>query len=276
MLKAWSASIVHDGSLPGGGFEINTHPAAGNFFVEQINDICAALCKAKAHVTSEAGCHTHVDARDLGYLGLARLLRMVSCTEAAMFQMIPLSRRTSTFCAYWAPHYLGKIHQADTQMRSETNERKRIVAYRRAILEPLYGSVHKEKVSTVRRTKQGGQRYRATNVHSWCHRGTIEFRMPTGTIYPQNIINWGLLLGNLVDLASYRSDDEIKHLTADVEKIIRVENLYSVEYLQVPSKLIEASIVLLKGLAPSDEVRDWITERIKWASQITRFREEYQ
>lgn len=272
-LQNWHGAIVGDGSLPAGGFEINTHPASGDFWLAQIEDICEALMQARAFVGPEAGCHTHVDAQDLGYLGLSRLLRLCACTEAAMMQMIPVFRRTSTYCAYWTPNYLYRIHGADEDLTDEQNDRKRMVTHRRAILGCLYGDHRKEKVAAVRRSKGAGPRYRAVNVHSWFYRGTIEFRMPIGTIYATNVINWGLMLANLVDLAVYRSQDEIVAITKDVEKLIKDESYYNKSLMNSP-KLIEPSIALLKQLAPTPEVKDWIAERIQWAKRFTTSYEE--
>lgn len=266
-VRSWQGAIVGDGSLPDGGFEINTHPASGDFWLAQIKDICSALQDAKAYVNSRAGCHTHVDAQDLGYLGLSRLLRLCACVEAGMTQMLPPFRRNGRYCQYWAPNYLASIHQADVALLDEPNERKKIVRYRKAILEKLYGSAHKDKVASARRTKTGGERYRAINVHSWFYRGTIEFRMPLGTVFPDNVINWGLLLANLVDLAAFRTQDEIIEITGPVEKAIRDGKLYSTSLSSLTPKFFEQSIELLKGLAPTSTVKDWITERIKWASK---------
>lgn len=267
-VRAWHGSVVHDGSLPSGGFEINLHPASGDFWLAQVYDVCNALQQNKCFVTNAAGCHTHVDAQDLGYLGLARLMRLVACTEAAMFCMIPHYRRNSSYCGFWAQNYLAHIHNADDVAKDATNERKKIVAYRRAILNPLYGSNKKDTVAGARRSKGNGNRYRATNVHSWFYRGTIEFRMPPGTIYPDNVINWGLMLANLVDLAAYRTHDEIVALTGEMEQHIKKTNRYSVPWNELDTKTKEMSVALLKSLSPTEVVRDWVTERIKWANKL--------
>lgn len=266
-LEAWDASVVGDGSLPSGGFEINTHPAAGDYWVSQVEDICDGLASAKAWVNNRAGCHTHVDARDFGYLKLAQFLRLWGCVEPAVYQMLPVNRRNSTYCEYWAMRYLKSIHGVDTVATANniTDERKLVVLYRKAILQDLYKAYSKETVLKVRGSKQTGARYRGLNLHSWFYRGTIEFRMPPGTVYPENIKNWGIMLANLLDLAAYRTPEEIKRLTQEAETAIQRYNLYTSAAEQCIASAFEPCVKLLKHLAPTIAVRDWITERIKTA-----------
>lgn len=278
-LEAWDASVVNDGSLPSTGFEINTHPAAGDYWVSQIDDICDGLANAKAWVNAKAGCHMHVDARDFGYLKLAQFLRLYSCVEPAIYRMIPQNRRTSTYCEYWAMRYLSSIHAVDDLAHAQaiTEERKLVVLYRKAILKDLYKAYSKETVLKVRGSKQTGARYRGLNLHSWFYRGTIEFRMPPGTVYPENIKNWGMLLANLLDLAAYRTPQEIKTLTDEVEQTIKHWGLYTMSSEDCTSPTLDVCVKLLKQLAPTTTIRDWITERIKTMNTLgtKEYHEEY-
>ena len=264
-LEGWNASVVSDGSLPVGGFEINTHPAGGDYWIAQVKDICNGLSEAGARVDSRAGCHTHVDARDFNYVDMVRALRLISCAEWGLFQLIPKVRRTSSYCGYWATHYLKAIHAADEKLKEETNERKITLLCRSAVLKPLYNSEDRATVKKVRMSKSGGSRYRAINVHSWLYRGTLEFRLPPGAVYPQNIINWGLLLGNIVDVAKGRTESEICRLTKSLEEYIFDWELYEkpVSVLALDTKFTDMSLDLVKNLCPSSEVRDWVIERVK-------------
>lgn len=275
LLKAWKCSVVSDGSLPSGGFEINTHPASGDYFIAQINDICKGLKEAKAFVDYHAGCHTHVDARDLGYLGIARAMRLIACIEPALFMMIPGPRRTSSFCNLWATNYLKAIHSADCSVEGISDKRKQTIEYRNAITKTLYGKTDTGVVQEVRQSKGHSMRYRAVNLHSWFYRGTIEFRMPPGTIYESNVINWGLLLANIVDLAATRSLEEILQLTRPVERYICDHGMYGRTIGNITPKQFDMSIELLKIVAPSKEVREWIVERIALMKRNYTHKENY-
>lgn len=279
-LEKWGCSVVSDGSLPTGGFEINTHPASGDFYTAQIQDIQNALVATKAHVDYRAGCHIHIDTRDFGYTGIARLLRIFACIEAGLFQITPIFRRQSSMCEYWSPQYLRHIHMAESELNEATpDSRKETVAYRRELLDALYKGHSKSTVIDQRRSKSSAMRYRGINLHSWFHRGTIECRIPVGTIYACNIINWGLLLVNIVDVAMSRTMTEVKDIVQSVEKTYTNTCVYDTKYASLTEDYKQESLELLKNLAPSEEVRDWIIERVQWAKRFpstTDYKERFE
>lgn len=267
-LKSWGCSVVGDGSLPSGGFEINTHPASGDFFLAQISDICQGLKLSKAWVDQRAGAHTHIDAHDLGYLGISRVMRLVACLEPAFFMLIPEARRKSQYCGFYTPKYLQAIHNADALTAEfPPNDRRRIVKYRDAITQTLYGSTGMATVQDARTSKGGGNRYRAVNLHSWFYRGTLEFRMPPGTIYESNIVNWGLMLANIVEIGATYEHRKLLDVTREVEQAITKNGMYITNWSLFSPRITEMSIELLKTLAPNLVVKDWITERVKLMKQ---------
>jgi hypothetical protein len=249
VVKAWNGSVVEDGSLPYGGFEINTHPASGRYWDTQIREICEALKAAKAYVTQAAGCHMHVDCRDFNYTKLALFVRILAYVEGAMFCMVPVGRRTNGACTPCGLRYVQSINHVRKYM-DKFNERQREVAYRQAILTALYGFYKKSDVESVRKTKRHMKRYRSINLHSWVHRGTVEVRIPQGMVYPENIINWGLMLEKLANVAETHTHDSI-------ESVIGTQ-----QYWSSTGMLREPSIALLKSLCP--ELEQWIDERIRY------------
>lgn len=98
VVRKWSGSIVRDGSLPETGYEINTAPAAGDFYPKQVREICDALAAEGATITEQCGLHVHVDARDMKYFDIRRLIRVYAYIESNLFAMVPYSRRASRFC----------------------------------------------------------------------------------------------------------------------------------------------------------------------------------
>jgi hypothetical protein len=249
VVKAWNGSIVSDGSLPYGGFEINTHPASGKYWETQIREICGALKVAKAYVTPDAGCHIHVDCRDFNYTKLALFMRILAHVEGAMYCMIPFDRRSNSTCVPCGWRYVQSIDRVRKYM-DKFNERQQEVAYRQALLSVLYGFYKKSDVESVRKTKRHTKRYRSINLHSWVHRGTVEVRIPQGMVYPENIINWGLMLERLANLASTHTHDSI-------ESILGIH-----QYWSGNGMLYEPSINLLKSLCPY--LAEWIHERIRY------------
>ena len=274
ILSSWHASAVSDGSLPGGGIELNTHPAGGEFWVSQIQDICTAVQARGAWVNDRAGCHIHVDCRDANYLDLAKIIRVLSCAEMLFFGMIPCSRRLNRFCTMWAWNYLVALRNVEKSISPNEDDRIRLVKYREVLLKALYGFSSKSDVEKVKRNKSHQNRYRGINLHSFLHRGTIELRIPPGTIYATNIINWGFLVAYLVDYAKASSMTTVIRDSLSIEEaisklILRFGSDY--EYNSVAMKYSQEYVL---SILPNSVVKDWIHERIKWASTVTDFCEE--
>lgn len=53
----------------------------------------------------------------------------------------------------------------------------------------------------MKRDKYNNARYKACNLHSWLYRGTVELRLPSGTVQGDKIAQWGILWGTIVDTA---------------------------------------------------------------------------
>jgi hypothetical protein len=200
----WKGSIVHDGSLPFGGFEINTAPAAGDLYVRQITDICKKLAKAKAEVTAQCGLHVHLDARDYNFYDIRRLVKVYAAIEPALFLMVPPSRRNSRYCARCADVYEEAIKDGKVPHKEV---KESIVLGTYGELDSTEHRRHKYP-DDLRRA-----RYNALNIHSWFYRGTIECRLLEGTVDPEEIINWGVLWAKVLDYSLHSGDDEVSKLS---------------------------------------------------------------
>jgi hypothetical protein len=238
--KSWHAGAVTDGSLPAQGIEINTHPANGEYYRAQVTDIMTVLAKAGGVVTAQAGCHIHVDCRDCGWTELARILVLIAFIEKELFLLVPLQRRTNATCIPWSSNYISSISEVYNGLYgSETAS-----LYRDAILNKLYGFTKHSQVNVAKTNKYNQVRYRAVNVHSYLHRGTLELRLPPGTVHPINIINWGRLWSAIIEYALAHSMKEIVDCT-------RQEH---------------STLDLLNIIAKEQDLLDWIIERRTWAS----------
>lgn len=272
VLKTWACSVVSDGSLPSGGCEINTHPAAGKYWVDQVTNVLEAAQHATTWVDSHAGCHIHIDCRDLGYAELARVLTVFALVEPALYSLVPPPRQENRYCRAWVINYLQGIWAAEREAEGKT-ERDRTLAYRKKILEALYGTSETKKIRSTRSNKSHGCRYRAVNLHSFMHRGTIEMRLPAGTIYPENVINWGWVLGAIID---HGVRHNMNTITSKGDKLM---NLYQTwfnarilgsdyTYASLSSEIKEASIQYLdQEVELPKSVVDWLHERRKNAKR---------
>jgi hypothetical protein len=251
-LKAWNASCVGDGSLPGGGFEINTHPAAGDFWTVQVNEIMAGVHRAQGWVDDRAGCHIHVDCRDCGYEEMARVMLLACAVEPALFEMIPPLRRENNFCIPCSEMYIPALNMEYHAAENAGTP----PLFRNVLLSMLYSrskELSKNQMESIKRSKSHAVRYRAINLHSYIHRGTLEFRMPPGTIYAENIIMWGRMLGELVEYA-YR------HTYKDIHKLIHRKG---------GTGFIPASTMLKTVFTDHPAINDWINGRYRWAKRLS-------
>ena len=261
-LAHWHCSIVADGSLPSSGCEINTHPAGGDVFLEQIEAICTAFTQTNTRITPACGGHIHIDTRDYDYTAMARLVRLYACTENILYKMIPYNRRSSRYCVPWAINYLTGIRDVEKRMQKEVGARKRMLLYRQALLTKLYGFTDKKAVKAAHTNKtapvNGGSRYRAFNLQSWMYRGTVEFRFPPGTVNALNCTSYAMLLANMIDVAFHNNMDEVMALVKDAETEI-YENSKDTFY---PPSTKQRELLL--SLAPTPAIQEWIIERINW------------
>ena len=262
VMKAWSISAVGDGTLPATGVEFNTHPAGGDFWVNQISDLMRECQYAGVWVTGSAGCHIHVDCRDYNYEQLAKLLLLCSAIEPTFFNMVSKARRENSYCVMWCQHYGKMIHEISG--KAYDNPRSQLVALRDVILKGIYGFAGRKEIYAIKTTKTHKNRYRALNVHSYMFRGTIEFRIPEGSIYPDTIINWGRLLTILVDFAKATPMSDIQALVQPMTSFI-MTSLTETEaqrniYRQVTTK---ASLDVLFSLPLPTDLKEWITTRIR-------------
>ena len=263
MLRKWFCSVVHDGSLPDNGFEINTHPAGGDLWMNLCTELYTAMTAARVCFNQNAGCHIHVDARDLGYIQVANLLKLYYYTEHGLYRLIAKERRDNRFCSLCGTGYRVALDRVSKALKKATDDTTRATIYRQAILNELYKSkatlnkvVPKQFVASIRQSKGSGPRYRGLNLHSWIHRGTIEFRFPGHQPSAYDLQMLGCLLANLVDI-SKRPEGAIEELITPIEKAGG----------DWPNAA--ASLEFLKSLTPNKQVMDWVIERAKFYNNLT-------
>lgn len=210
VVKKWGGSIVYDGTLPEGGFEINTAPAGGDLYVKQVTEICNKLAKAGALISDHCGLHVHLDARDFNYSDIGRLIKVYAAIEPTLFSMVPACRRNSKY----------SIKCGDKLENAVKANNLPHIQLKEKIITAIYGEPNSiSHRGDKRGAGHGTGRYYALNLHSWLYRGTIECRLFDGTIDKNEIVDWGVLWAKILDFALNSSDDE-------VSKAMKKENSY--------------------------------------------------
>lgn len=196
VVKKWGGGIVHDGSLPKGGFEINTAPASGDLYVQQITEICDSIKKAEGFITPHCGLHVHVDARDMNCMDIRNLIYTYAAIEPILYKMTHPSRSRSKYCLPCGTKYLGWV-SADDKLPKIVRDK---------ITTGIYGNPNTKE---SKKKKRVDARYNALNLHSFFFRQTVECRMFEGSIDPETIIAWGKMWALIMDFSKYKSLKEI-------------------------------------------------------------------
>jgi hypothetical protein len=190
------AKIVRDGSLPDGGWELNSAPASGDKFVSQLYAIANAMSADNAAIDTSCGFHVHVDARDFTWIEIGNLIRVYAKIESALFSVVSRSRRDNRFCKQCGMMFLdrldGATHGSDDAKAART----------------IYDS-GPSKIASAKRDKYDNARYTALNLHSWVYRGTVECRLHQGTVNKERVLHWSALWAAIVDYAKTHNGSEL-------------------------------------------------------------------
>ncbi len=219
----WKGNIVQDASLNHTtGFEINTAPAGGDLFLDQINDICGVIKESKGVIDKQCGLHVHIDARDMKYFDIRRLIKYYSIIEPVLFGMVPASRRASKYCIPCGDQYVVNIERFGFEKKRFSFFKKKdavkkrktssSAALKQSIIYSVYGNIPDKSFEKKRTDKYGTFRYNALNLHSWFFRGTIECRLFPGSVDAIEITNWGMMWACILDYVSKATDKDIEAL----------------------------------------------------------------
>ena len=223
MISKYYGVVKPDGSLPMGGFEINTAPANGDKWIEQITDICKALETQEAFVNTNCGLHVHIDARDMDYLDLRRLALLYAKVENELYLLCDDNRKKNHFCKPCGPYYEKFLK----------NIEKGTKASRARIIE---GVIRGEAPTYDYSQPHLEGRYHGLNLHAyWAHK-TVECRIHQGSLDPKDITRWGMLWASLLDYTQSHSDLEVESIKTK-------------------------GWDLLYDIAPTDEIKFWIAEQ---------------
>jgi hypothetical protein len=209
----WKFGVVRDGSLGTYGFEINTSPASGAAFVEQITAICELLNRGGAKVDRSCGLHVHLDGRRLTATDVIRVAALAHTIYGGVAAVVPASRRET--------HYAKKLPAEFLRQARRSHGEGGLLRYRSlatAVYEPWSGDavlISSSDILRLRGDKYHSARYSWVNVHSWFHRKTIEIRIHSGTTSPRKIILWAGFWAALVDRATRMTDADVLQFEQD-------------------------------------------------------------
>jgi hypothetical protein len=236
--QLWGQTVCLDASLPAGGFEINSSPANGDAFIQQMKDTQQVLTLAGAQANERCGMHVHVDARDFRYAHLANLIQIYCKIEIALYAMLPMRRRMGKYSVPCRDTIAPLLTAANETVKavkdielvrllknmgvSQIGKKEPKVAHKpqiaMTVANRLYGKASSFGSGSVKRPPvQGGDtiRYWGLNLHSWFLRKTIEFRMWPGSVSLHEMMMWPQILAAILDAAYHWTPTQIDSLPDD-------------------------------------------------------------
>lgn len=207
--RKWRGGIHHDGSC---GYEAVTPPLSGDYISQCLTDLGSAFDDGNAEADDRCGIHVHVDASDLSWSDMYRLLWVYSHVEPVLFLLGGQGRVENHYCQPCGNDYRKALSALDRKGK---------------VLEVAY-SADSARMGNgwsgrnyQRRTpgKKDGGRYRALNLCPWlagrkakAMDTTVEFRLHQNSLEPKRIIGWAQLCARMVDWAAKSTDRDAQQL----------------------------------------------------------------
>ena len=225
--------VVSDGSIRASPaarawlpVEITTLPANGRKLDQSISRLDSALRAAKARTNTSCGTHVHVDARDLGWSDVRTLARVWRAVEPAMFSALPPSRRSNEYCLPCGDTYgaaaadgdfktafLKTLYRISPPKPPDSNAMGLVDKryYKRRYDREARAFAARYRETTAR--KYNPARYYALNLHSWFFRGTVEFRLGSGTVHlVKTSLPWAKICRAIVHFAATANSERLSTL----------------------------------------------------------------
>lgn len=191
-----------DGSC---GYEIVTRPIAGEHVATTLTLLGKALAEADATVDDTCGLHVHVDARDVRWADMRRLIALYCSVEPALYAMVGPQRIRSDYCEAVGKRYTEALENADWKGAILA------VAYADRGDEPRTPAQARDYVAQWRPEKKHGGRYKGLNIIPWLYGRrnwrnprpdtTVEFRLHECADESKKVISWAKLCVSMVDFA---------------------------------------------------------------------------
>lgn len=207
----WRGGIHGDGSC---GLEVVTPPIAGDNIVKCLSDLGTAFKQADAKIDGRCGLHVHVDARDVTWDDMFKLLRVYAHVEPALYLLAGERRLESNYCRAAGADYMFAL--------SQTDKKEAVISVACGL---LVNKMRRDGQYNGRRTmrahvdKKGGSRYRGLNIMPWlagrakkAKDTTVEFRLHKNANDSEQVIAWAKLCSRLIDFAIKSTDDDIVKL----------------------------------------------------------------
>lgn len=223
---------AHDWSVKPSEQEMVLAPMYGDAVVAGMLELGEVVARTGAVINETCALHVHVAGSDLSYWEIRRLLLLYTAIEQDIYRyLVAKHRYASPEVVHYCQLLTGTHARCERCRRYETqypgqridpepvattlarmNLAKTTTDLKACLLRMLYRIENPSNSIDSISTHKGGRyefcRYFGLNLHSWMHRGTVEFRMKEGTADPEELVYWPLWCGWLVHACTRMSDAE--------------------------------------------------------------------
>lgn len=252
----------HDGTIKPTGSELVLSPASGDKFIQQIVNTYAAIERFKPGVNATCGFHVHVQGGDLNPWDIRKLIAVWHGIEPDVYKyLVESARVNSAYAIPFSKETNGDItpwqfsrRDVLTLMRHKfcvDGEKIKIALIKKLYRLNLVAPQSKDP-ALIQRYRQAsaqfdmwkknkrtpgqaagqGCRYASLNLHSWFHRGTVEFRLKEGTLDPEELVFWPLFCGWIVHSVEKISDTAASSVQSLMDWITLTDGIVQPEVLQ--------------------------------------------
>ncbi len=220
-VKEWYGEIHHDGSC---GDEAVTAPIAGDYIEKCVSALGEAFKQGSVVADNRCSIHVHVDAKDIYWIDMYRLLTLYSKLEPILYLIAGQDRLANQYCKPCGVDYLNALNRRDSK---------------EAIMRVAFG-LNDDNYGSARETQRGkpgkkaNGRYKGLNICPWLAGRTkavngsramvpdttIEFRIHKNTLDPIRVSSWAKLCVHLIDWVAMHTDDDLKKLPSSPLRIL--------------------------------------------------------
>lgn len=206
----WRGGIHSDGSC---GWEAVTPPIAGDNIAKCLGSLGEAFTREQTTSDDKCGIHVHVDAKDLSWHDMYRLLWVYGRLETFLYLLAGQQRASNRYCAPCGSRYRDALAGVDRKGQVLA------VSLESHDSGPTPKTVMARKRARDGIDKKDGGRYKGLNIVPWLagHKAkrpdtTVEFRMHRNTMNPDRVIGWAQLLARLVEWCATHTDADAQAL----------------------------------------------------------------
>lgn len=210
-----------DGSIDGCEYVSYILPVNSEGF-KVVKDFTKHAISCNAKIDKECGYHVHLGNYNNTYLNFKKVWLGYTILENEFYSMMSPSRRKNLYCRRFSVDYTA------SSIGSKNSYARLLSHYYESFVRAKY---------TVPNDSYNSKRYYYVNLHVWLSRGTVEFRLHSGTMNYQKIINWLQINKKLMDYLTNKKTTVADVMAITPDKLYKILGDDLTKYVKSRHKL---------------------------------------